>query len=84
MPWYVYIAQCNDRSLYAGIAKHPEARVREHNAGRGSKYVRSRGSARLVYVKRCASESSARRREAALKTLTRVQKLALVHAAQST
>ena len=78
--WYVYLAECGDGSLYTGIAVDPRARLKQHNAGTGSAYVRSRGGARLVYVERCATQSSALKKEAAVKSWPRAQKLALIRA----
>jgi len=78
MPWYVYIAECADQTLYTGIALNPPERIVRHNAGRGSKYVRRKGGARLIYVQRCASKSAARRRETEIKSWSRGKKLALI------
>jgi len=76
--WFVYIAQCDDGSLYTGITTDPPRRIREHNAGCGSKYVRRKGSAVLVYTEPAATHSSARRREAEIKSWDRKRKLMLV------
>ena len=81
--WSVYLVRCADGSLYAGIARDPAARLIEHNAGRGSKYVRSRRPAELVYRRTCASRSVALRREASIKRMTRVDKEDLVRASAS-
>jgi len=78
--WSVYLARCADGSLYAGIARDPAARLVEHNAGRGSKYVRSRRPAELVYRRSCVSRSAALRREAAIKRMTRAEKQRLIGA----
>lgn len=78
MKWYVYIAQCGDNSLYTGITTDPEQRLQRHNSGRGSKYVRSKGTARLVYVEPHQIKSSARARELEIKSWGRKKKLALV------
>ncbi|MFA6603690.1 MAG: GIY-YIG nuclease family protein [Patescibacteria group bacterium] len=76
--WSVYLARCADGSLYTGIARDPVKRLAEHNAGRGSKYVRSRRPARLVCVQAYASRSAALRREAAIKRMTRGEKIELI------
>ena len=76
--WYVYVAACSDRSLYTGIAKDVDKRMALHNAGKGSKFARSRLPVRAVYREACASLSRALVREAAIKRLTRPAKLALV------
>ncbi len=33
--WAVYILRCGDGSLYTGIAKDVQARVKQHNEARG-------------------------------------------------
>jgi putative endonuclease len=76
--WSVYLARCVDGTLYAGIARDPEKRLAAHNAGRGSKYVRSRRPAELAYVQVFASRSAALRREAAIKGMTRREKIRLL------
>ncbi len=78
MAWYLYLARCADGSLYAGVTTNPSKRIASHNAGRGSKYVRSRGAAVLAYVEPCASRSAAQRREREVQSWTRQRKLALV------
>ena len=84
MPWFLYVARCRDGSLYTGVAVRPDARLRQHNAGRGSKYVRSRSPAVLVYIHQCASRSAAQRLERRVKALPRAAKLRLIqHACAS-
>ena len=67
--WHVYIVRCVDHTLYTGVATDVEARVAQHNAGRGAKYTRGRGPVELVYRERVADRSTALRRELAIKRL---------------
>jgi putative endonuclease len=76
--WCVYLLRCRDGSLYAGSTNDLAARLARHSAGLGARYTRSRLPVELVYVARVRSRSLALRREAALKGLTRAEKLALV------
>ena len=79
MPWYVYIAECNDRTLYTGISTDPVGRMERHNAGRGSRYVRRRGGVTdLRYIEQCHDKPTARRRELEIKSWSRTKKLALI------
>jgi putative endonuclease len=79
-PWYVYMVQCRDGSLYTGIAKDLEKRVKEHNSGStGAKYTRSRRPVHLVYQEEVASRSAAAKREYEIKQLTAGGKNALIH-----
>jgi putative endonuclease len=74
----VYLLRCGDGSLYAGITTDLQRRLREHNAGQGAAYTRSRLPVTLVYDEPMPDRSSALKREAALRRLDRRQKLALV------
>ena len=77
-PWFVYVAECADGSLYTGIARDVAARIAAHDAGRGAKYTRGRGPLRLLATRRCKSEGNALRLERAVKALSRERKRALV------
>lgn len=77
--YFVYILRCRDGSLYTGYTVNIEHRLAEHNQGRGSKYVRSRLPAVLVYYEIYDSKETAMSREAELKKLPRKKKLQLVN-----
>lgn len=47
--WSVDILRCRDGSLYTGIAKYVEARVRQHSEGKGSAYTQTHLPVKLVY-----------------------------------
>jgi len=78
MGCWVYILRCADNTLYTGIAADVEKRVEQHNAGMGAKYTRGRGPVVPVYRELCADRPAALRREAAIKKLSRQEKLALI------
>lgn len=65
--FYFYLLRCKDGSLYSGSTKDIKHREELHNAGSGSKYVRSRGGGRIVYMEKFRSRSKAMRREAEVK-----------------
>ena len=76
---YVYILKCRDGSLYTGYTNDLARRVRAHNEGKsGAKYTRSRRPVALEYSERFKTPGKALSREAAIKRLTRGQKLALL------
>lgn len=75
---YVYILRCADDSLYTGYTVDLDNRINVHNQGKASKYTRTRLPVQLVYHEKCASKSEAMQREAAIKKLTRAQKLQLI------
>lgn len=76
-PWFVYLVECNDGSLYTGITNDILRRVRKHNDGKGASYTRTRRPVKLLYYERCANRSEALIRECAVKALPRDKKLDL-------
>jgi len=77
-PWFVYIVRCADATLYTGITKDVKRRCQQHNAGTASRYTRSRRPTKLVWQEAQPSQSSALKREAAIKAMTRKEKLAMI------
>ena len=78
--WQVYLLQCADSSLYAGVTTDLARRLQQHNgqlAG-GARYTKARRPAVLVWSEACDSRSDAQQREYALRRLSRAQKLALI------
>lgn len=75
---YVYMVCCADGSLYTGWTNDLEKRVRMHNAGKGAKYTKSRLPVKLVYHEIYEDRIQAMKREAAIKKLTRRDKLKLI------
>ena len=80
LAWYVYMVRCAGGQLYTGWTNDPSARLKAHQSGRGAKYTRSRLPVELVYREPAADRSAALRREAAIKAMTRAEKLALLAA----
>ena len=78
--WQVYVLRCADGTLYTGIAIDLERRLREHNGelGKGAKYTAARRPVELVYREQRANRSAAAQREAAIKRMSRAQKLLLI------
>ncbi|NCC23323.1 MAG: GIY-YIG nuclease family protein [Alphaproteobacteria bacterium] len=77
MDWVVYILGCADTTLYTGITNDLPARLAAHESGSGAKYTRGRGPFELLYREEFPSRSEASRRERAIKSKSRRQKLAL-------
>ena len=75
--YFFYIFLCKDKTLYSGICKDLKQRELAHNSGKGSAYVRSRGGGKIIYSERLNSKSAALQREAEVKKLSRLEKLAL-------
>ena len=81
MAYWVYILRCGDGTLYTGSTNDLERRLRAHRAGKGAKYTRGRGPVELAYREAAPDWPAALRREAAIKALSRAEKLALIEAA---
>lgn len=73
------MVECSDGSLYSGVTTDIKRREKEHNTDpKGAKYTRARRPVKMVYQKRCRNRVSATKQEAALKQLSRIEKLALI------
>ncbi|MSR71230.1 MAG: GIY-YIG nuclease family protein [Candidatus Taylorbacteria bacterium] len=79
MPYYVYILQCADNTLYTGCTNDLKRRVEEHNFGkRGAKYTKARRPVVLKYKEEFKTLKKARKKEAEIKRLSRKEKVALL------
>ena len=77
--WTVYIIRCDDGSLYTGVSTDVERRFREHlERPSGAKFFSGRRPVEVVFRESGHSRSSASRREAAIKKLSRAEKFLLV------
>ncbi|MCP4875222.1 MAG: GIY-YIG nuclease family protein [Gammaproteobacteria bacterium] len=77
--WSLYIIEASDASLYTGITTDVERRFDEHlNCQKGAKYFNGRRPLRVVYREEGHTRSSASRREAEIKKLTRSEKQNLI------
>jgi len=70
--------RCRDDSLYTGIAKDVERRLRQHNTGKGARYTAARLPVRLAWTLEVPTWADAMREERRIKRLTRAAKLKLV------
>lgn len=77
---YTYLLECADGTLYCGWTSCLKKRLHLHNEGRGAKYTKSRRPVRLVYYEEFETKQEAMRREAAIKKLSRRDKLILIAA----
>jgi len=77
--YYLYILKCADETLYTGIAVDLERRINEHNTSkRGAKYTTARRPVELVYSKKFRNRSLASKAENRIKSLSRLEKIALI------
>lgn len=83
MPYFVYILQCADKSLYVGCTNDIEKRLKQHNQSKsGAHYTKIRRPVALVYSEKFKTLKEARAREAKIKTWKRDQKIQLINAKQ--
>ena len=74
----VYLLRCADGTFYCGWTVDVERRVAAHNAGRASRYTRTRLPVELAWSRALPDRSAAMREEARIKQLPRAAKLALI------
>jgi len=78
MPYFIYILECADKTLYIGSTNDVERRVHAHNFSKtGARYTKSRRPVILKYKENLKTKSRALKREWALKKMTRAEKLQL-------
>jgi putative endonuclease len=77
VPYFVYLLECGDGSLYTGITTDVDRRFLEHQNGVGSRFTRAKGAKRIVYTEEQPDRSLALKREAEIKKWPREKKLSL-------
>ncbi|PIZ99869.1 MAG: hypothetical protein COX77_00305 [Candidatus Komeilibacteria bacterium CG_4_10_14_0_2_um_filter_37_10] len=81
MTYLVYILECSDKTLYTGSTFNLPKRLNEHNHTKaGAKYTRARRPVQIVYSQKFKTLAAARKKEAAIKRLTRKEKIVLIKA----
>lgn len=79
MEHFVYILECNDKTLYIGYTNDLKKRVLAHNTLKtGAKYTKARRPVKLKYFEKFETKSLALKREAVLKKMTRKEKLGMI------
>ncbi len=76
--YHLYILECEDGSLYTGIAKDVAQRLEKHTQGIGARYTRQHKPVRVVYTEEYETQGDALKREYQLKGWTRKKKQALI------
>ncbi|MFH1282430.1 MAG: GIY-YIG nuclease family protein [bacterium] len=77
--WYVYIAECNNKTLYTGITTDLSRREKTHKQGKGGYYTRSFGVSRILHTEEHPTRSAAQQREYQIKGWSRKKKFALIN-----
>lgn len=77
-PWYLYLLECADGSIYTGITTDVEARFLAHQNGKGARYTRSHPPIKILCTVSYPDRSSASKAEYQVKRLTAAQKQDLI------
>lgn len=73
-PWFLYLIECRDGSIYTGITVDVAARYAAHCEGKGARYTRSHAPARLLGVECHPDRSAASKAEYRIKQLSAAEK----------
>lgn len=76
-PWFLYLIECEDGSIYTGITVDVAKRYMAHQMGKGAKYMRSHPPKRLLKVLEFTDRSAASKAEYMIKKLSASEKRAL-------
>lgn len=77
--WTLYIIQAANGHLYTGITTNLQRRLKQHqNHNGGARFFHTSEAEKVVYQEQHPDRSSASRREAAIKKLSRRHKLILI------
>ena len=71
--------RCGDGSLYTGVAKDVDTRLKQHQDGKGARYTRAHLPVTLVWSKECATWGDGLKEEIRIKRLDREAKEKLVN-----
>ncbi|MFH1979228.1 MAG: GIY-YIG nuclease family protein [Patescibacteria group bacterium] len=77
--YYVYLIQCEDKSIYTGITTNLKRRFKEHADKLGGHYTRAHKVKEILYSEEHSTRSDALKREAEIKSWPREKKLKLAN-----
>jgi putative endonuclease len=78
VPFFTYVLQCANGSLYTGWTSDLNQRLENHNAGKGAKYTRAHRPVILAASWTLESKVEAMKLEWKIKHMTRAAKLRLI------
>jgi putative endonuclease len=73
-PWFLYLIECVDGSVYTGITVNVAARYAAHANGSGARYTRAHPPARLLGCAAHPDRSAAAKAEYRVKQMTPAEK----------
>ena len=77
--WFLYLIECRNGALYAGITTNIERRYAQHERGKGAKYTRANPPKKLIGVKQYPNRSEASKAEYAIKQLPKKLKISFLN-----
>src|SRR3989344_3785289 len=77
--YYVYLIECEDKTIYTGITTDIQRRFREHESGKGGVYTRSKKVKKILHTEQFETRSEAQKREKEIKGWRREKKLSLIN-----
>lgn len=80
--WSVYIILASDNTYYTGITTDMDRRWQQHLNKKGAKFFRGRKPVKIVRQEYGFNRSTASQREAAIKKLSRKEKILLIGSAE--
>lgn len=72
--WFLYIIRCKGGVLYTGITIDIQRRFKQHESGKGAKFLRGKAPLELVYQKKIGNQSEALKMEVHVKKLSKQKK----------
>jgi putative endonuclease len=73
-PWFLYLIECADGSVYTGITVDVAARYAAHANGSGARYTRAHPPARLLGYEAHPDRSAASKAEYRVKQMSATEK----------
>lgn len=68
-PWFVYLLECRNGRLYAGITVDLARRFEQHRSGKGAMFTRLNAPRLMLAARLCANRSEALKLEVQVKRL---------------
>jgi putative endonuclease len=69
-PWFVYLIECRDGSVYVGTTTDVALRFKKHAAGKGARYTRMNPPVRLLGAVTVEDRSAALKAESAVRRMS--------------
>lgn len=77
--YYVYLVQCENKSIYTGITTDVIRRFQEHKDKVGAHYTKVHKVEKILHTEQFKNRSEASKREAQIKSWSREKKLKLIN-----